>query len=114
MIEPDKDPLFSQGSAEKHRQRPHWSLTTNFIAAIIITAASAAVVMIVLKKPVWIELKIAVGIIGFAMLLFYIYILYHGVIFSHDETLTISFSHFDPSVFADGADPGVLFDSAAA
>jgi hypothetical protein len=101
-----------KGAGEKHR-RPHWSLTTNFVAAIIVIVVSSVIVLVVLKQPLWIELEIAVGILGLAMFLFFTWILYHGVSFRPDETLTVSFSRFDPAIFSYTADPSPLGEFAA-
>jgi hypothetical protein len=99
----------SEGDSGKV-QEPHWSLAANFTAAVIIVAISTIIVMVVLKKPVWIELEIAVGIIGIAMFGFFTWVLYHGVLFSPDETLTITFSRFDPNLLAHSSDPGVFME----
>ena len=56
--------------------RPQWSLITHFYVALGIIALTTLVSLFVLKKPVWIELKIAVAAIGLAMFIFYSCILY--------------------------------------
>ncbi len=112
MNNSDQKAVSGQGAGERNR-RAHWSLATNFVAAIVIIVVSSLIVIVVLKKPLWVELEIAIGIVGLAMFLFYTWILYHGVSFRPDETLTISFSKFNPDVFGYTADPTLLGDFAA-
>ena len=103
----------SEGDSGK-APKPHWSLAANFTAAVIIVAVCTIIVMVVLKKPVWVELEIAVGIVAVAMFGFFTWVLYHGVMFSPDETLTITFSRFDPNLLAHSGDPGVFMEFGAA
>ena len=112
MKDLDQHDGSDQGSGGE--PRPRWSLAANFMAAIVIVALSTTVVMVVLRKPVWVELEMAVVIVGFAMFGFFSWVLYHGVTFSPDETLTVTLRRFDRKVFADAAtDPTVFLDLGA-
>ncbi|MDD5309206.1 MAG: hypothetical protein PHU25_17980 [Deltaproteobacteria bacterium] len=96
------------------KARTHWSLATNFVAAIIIALLCTLIVMAALRKPVWIEIEIAVGLVGVAMGGFYTWILYHGVSFKTDEVLTIRFRRPDPGDVGLAMDPSLVAESAAA
>jgi|GEM_PF-2129974 len=88
----------------KHRER--WSLLTCFWTAIVIILIAATSVIVLLHKPVWVELETLALVVGILMTIFYTYVLYHGIHFSKDETLTFGKAIGNPLDLADGSMSG--------
>jgi hypothetical protein len=55
-----------------------------------------------MHKPVWVELETVALVVGILMTIFYTYVLYHGVHFSNDETLTFVKAIGHPLQLSDG------------
>jgi hypothetical protein len=83
LIQQEKQEDIDKGN---HRER--WSVLTCFWTALVIVLISAVSVTILMHKPVWVELETLAAIVGILMTCFYTYLLYHGIQFSKDETLT--------------------------
>lgn len=65
-------------------------MKTCFWTALIIVLLSSTIVILLMHKPVWIELETLALVIGLMMTFFYSYILYHGVKFLDDGAITVS------------------------
>ena len=70
--------------------RPHWSLVTSFWVAVSTIALIAIAELLFIQKAVWVELEALAGIVGIMMTAFYTYVLYHGVKFSENETISLT------------------------
>lgn len=76
-------------------KKPKWSFKTNFWAGILIAVLVSAIVLIILKKSIWIELEIILGILSFFIFIFFYYVFYHGVRFDKSEKYSITWTKID-------------------
>ena len=70
-------------------KRPRWSLTTHFWGAVTIVLLVSLTTFLVLKKPVWAELEILIGVLSLFMFAYFFLLLYHGVRFDKNERYLI-------------------------
>jgi hypothetical protein len=84
----------------KHRER--WSVLTCFWTALGIVLIVAITVLLLMHKPVWVELETLAVVVGILMTFFYTNLLYNGIHFSKDETLTFGKAIGNPLDLADG------------
>lgn len=95
-------------------KRPKWSIKTNFWSIVTVAAGISLIVLFGLKKNLWIELEIIVGILSFFFFLYLSYILFHGIRFDTNEKYTITWKAIDFSTVAEGSsylDTGGSFSS---
>lgn len=83
-------------------QKPKWSLKTNFWGAVAVALIVSFVTFIGLKKSIWVELEIIVGLLSFSSYLYLFYLLFHGIRFEENEKYTITWKPVDFSSIADG------------
>lgn len=76
-------------------RRPKWSFKTSFWGAGLIVFLVALVVLIFLKKSIWVELEVIVGVISFFIFVYLFYVLYHGIRFDNNEKYTITWKHIE-------------------
>jgi len=86
-------------NSEEHRER--WSVLTFFWTALVIVLVAAFLVIILMHKPVWVELETLALVVGVAMTIFYTFILYRGIHFSKDEAITFGKTIGNPLYLAD-------------
>lgn len=89
--------------------RKKWSLLTSFWVALGILVVSTVTVLMVMKKPIWLELETLAGVICFVMTGFYWWVLYHGVRFNEDEKIAVNWIKEISDVGSGVADLGELF-----
>jgi uncharacterized protein YqhQ len=83
------------------RARLHWSLVTSFWVALVIVAIATVTVVLIMQKPVWIEIETLAGVVGVLLSGFYTFVLYHGVYFAENEAITLIEPIGTPMDFAD-------------
>jgi hypothetical protein len=66
-------------------RRPRWSLATSFWGAAIVILLVSCLTLFVLKKSLWTELEILIGILSLFMFGYFFLLLYHGVRFDKRE-----------------------------
>ncbi|NOT58159.1 MAG: hypothetical protein HOP18_26445 [Deltaproteobacteria bacterium] len=88
-------------------KRPRWSLRTNFFGAIGVIVLVSLITIFALKKSLWIELEIILGILSLFMFTYFFLLLYHGVRFDRNETFLITWR---PS-FSDLSDASSYIDT---
>jgi energy-coupling factor transporter transmembrane protein EcfT len=71
------------------RPTERWCLLTCFWSALIIVLIATISVLFLMHKPVWVELEILASIVVILMTIFYTFVLYYGVYFSKENTLTL-------------------------
>jgi hypothetical protein len=100
----------------KKPKRSKWSFKTNFWGAISIVLLVALVVLIFLKKSIWVELEIIVGVISLFIFIYLYYVLYHGIRFDNNEKYTITWKNIDADSLSSATiiDTGFGFTAAGA
>jgi Flp pilus assembly protein TadB len=92
---------FDEQQRKGKRARLHWSLVTSFWVALVIVAIATVTVVVIMQKPVWIEIETLAGVVGVLLSGFYTFVLYHGVYFAENETITLIEPIGTPMDFAD-------------
>lgn len=87
--------LLNMRQNHKKHQSLKWSFRTNFWGAILIVLLISIVVLIFLKKSIWVELEVIVGIVSIINFSYLFYVLYHGIRFDNDEKYTITWKPVD-------------------
>jgi len=75
----------AQSSQQVKVRRPRWSLSTSFWEAGIVILLVSCLTFFGLKKSLWAELEILVGILSLFMFMYFFLLLYHGVRFDKRE-----------------------------
>ena len=65
--------------------RPRWSLKTHFWGAATVALLASLTTLFVLKKSLWAELEILIGILSLFMFAYFFFLLYYGVRFDKNE-----------------------------
>ena len=71
-------------------KRPRWSMRTNFFGAIGVILLVSLIMIFALKKSLWIELEIILGVLSLFMFAYFFSLLYHGVRFDRNESYLIT------------------------
>lgn len=66
-------------------RRPRWSLATSFWGAATVILLVSCLTLLGLKKSLWTELEILLGILSLFMFTYFFLLLYHGVRFDQRE-----------------------------
>jgi hypothetical protein len=93
-------------------KRPKWSLITSFWAAIAIILLVSVIAFFFLKKTIWVELEIVLGIVSLCMFGFLFVVLYCGVAFDRNQTFAFSWKGGEIKDWIDwasGVDTGGTF-----
>lgn len=105
------DAMALRGAGSK---RPKWNLITSFWAALAIVLLVSVIVFLFLKKSIWVELEIIIGVLSLFMFGFQFVVLYHGVAFDRNQTFAISWKGGkikDWIDWASGVDTGGTFSA---
>lgn len=70
------------------RKRVRWSILVQFCAAVCIALLTSVLVILLLKKSLWSELEIIVGVLSFFYLIYAFLIFYKGVRLNKKEKYT--------------------------
>jgi len=68
-------------------------MKTNFCLSLCLVAVVTLTVLLVLKKSLWTELEILLGILSLFMFIYLFLILYYGVRFDRNERYTVAWSN---------------------
>jgi len=72
------------------RPHPRWSMRTTALAGLVIVLVVSVVTLLVLKKPLWIELEALTAILSIVAFMFFGHVLYRGVRFNKRERFDFS------------------------
>jgi uncharacterized RDD family membrane protein YckC len=75
--------------------RPRWSLLTQFWAATCIAILTSVFVILVMKRSLWIELEVVVGLLSIFYFIYLYILIFKGIRFNKNETYSINWKPFD-------------------
>ena len=75
-------------------RKPRWSIQTHFWAALCIVLLTSTIVMLVMKKALWVELEVVVGLVSFLHLIYMYLLVYEGVRVNKNESFSIDWKPF--------------------
>lgn len=89
------------------RPRPRWSIRTTSVAALAIVAIASVLTLLVLRKPLWVELEALTGLLSVVVFMFFGHVLYRGIRFNKHERFDFSLRTVSLQDVWDGAASGV-------
>lgn len=84
--------------------RPRWSIRTTVGAAVAIVAIVSAITLLVLRRPLWVELEAVTGLLSIVTFMFLGHVLYRGVRFLKHERFEFSLRTVELGDLWHGAD----------
>ncbi len=75
-------------------RKPRWSIQTHFWAALCIVILTSSVVIFVMKRALWVELEVVVGLVSFLHLVYMYLLVYEGVRVNKNESFSIYWKPF--------------------
>lgn len=85
--------------------RPRWSIRTTVSTAVAIIAIVSVLTLVVLHRPLWIELETVTAILSVITFMFFGHVLYRGVRFSKHERFDFSLRTVGREKIWDAPDP---------
>jgi hypothetical protein len=76
-------------------KRPRWSILSHFWAATCIAVLTGLIVRMVMKKSLWIELEVVVGLLSIFYLIYTYMLVFNGIRLNKNETYSINWKPFD-------------------
>lgn len=75
-------------------KKPRWSLQTHFWAALCIVLLTSTIVIFVMKRALWVELELVVGLVSILHLIYMYLLIFKGVRVNKNESFNIDWKPF--------------------
>jgi hypothetical protein len=75
-------------------RKPRWSIQTHFWAALCIVLLTSTIVIFVMKRALWVELEVVVGLVSTLHLIYMYLLVYRGVRVNKNESFVIDWKPF--------------------